>query len=329
MKRTWFSSLFIFLLLPLRVSGDGIGSPQADESMARVQRLLMASIFELPAEQWLADSNATGYQDFPAYKRFLQEAPNTNYTYQILLPFVCKIDGSNMRSTGDPDILSLTRDFLVAKIEKPDWQSAAYALLYLSQKGDPGDLRLLEEYAIVPSKLNFARQSAQESLRILSSRIFGTNVLNFSQTRYYSWSTNSPPFLPSVANTGPQAVYVYELLKQALEKYGSPENIPPELVTLTVTLDTDGKPICNIDPAKYGLVMPSFSVRKEPFSLSTKQAGEEVVPIEGKPTPPLRTAEQEEVDVTNNQSSSAGRVWPFVIGGVVLAALILFRIKRR
>ena len=83
-------------------------------------------------------------------------------------------------------------------------------------------------------------------------------MLNLSKTRLYCWSTNEPPFLPSVANTGPQAVYVYDLLKQALAKYGDATNLPPELVTMTVSFDADGKPVCSVDPSKYGLVMPDF-----------------------------------------------------------------------
>ena len=251
------------LFFPLWTRGGGIGAPQKDESMARVQRLLMASIFELPAEQWLKDMSETGYHDFPAYKKFLQDAPNPNYTFQILLPFICKIDGSNMQSEGDNDIMRLTREFLNVRLDKPDWQSAAYSLLYLSQKGDAQDLSLLEEYLKLPSKLSFAKSSARESHRILNARVSGTNVLSFLQSRNYCWSTNNPPFLPSVANTGPQAVFVYDLLEQALIKYGTPTNIPSEIMTLVISLDAEGKPVCSIDPSKYGLKMPAFELNKE------------------------------------------------------------------
>jgi hypothetical protein len=235
--------------------------PQKEETMARVQRLLMASVMELPAEQWLADMQATGYQDIPAYKKFLEDEdlPYDKFTYNILMPFVCKIDGSNMRSTGDTDILRLTREFLTVKSTSPDWQSAAYCLLYLSQKGVGEDLPLLEKYSTLPSKLPIEKQAALDSRNILKARVAGTNVMTGLRTQYYSWSTNEPPFIPSVANTGPQAAYVYDLLKQALAKYGNATNIPPELVTMVVSFGADGKPVCDVDLAKYGLVMPDFA----------------------------------------------------------------------
>lgn len=263
-KQCLILSLTSLLFLP-SVKG-AFSYPQKEETMARVQRLLMASVMELPAEQWLADMDATGYQDLPAYKNFLgdEDLPYDKYTYNILMPFICKIDGSNMRSTGDSDILRMVRKFLAVKSEKPDWQSAAYCLLYLSQKGGSGDLPLLEKYSDLPSNLDFAKKSALESLRVLQARASGTNMLTFLQTRYYCWSTNAPPFLPSIANTGPQAAYVYDLLKQALAKYGDVTNIPPELVTMVVSFGADGRPVCSVDLAKYGLIMPDFPLPPPP-----------------------------------------------------------------
>ena len=251
-------SLIHFLFCPS--AWGAFSFPQEEETMARVQRLLMASVMGLPAEQWLADRAATGYQDMPAYKKFLEDEdyPYNNYTYSTLTELICRIDGVNMCSPGDADIIRLTREFLVSKSDNPDWRFVDYSLLYLSQKGDASDLPLLEKYAELPSKLDFAKNAGLESLRILKARVSGTNVLSFLEDRDYCWSTNEPPFLPSVANTGPQAVYVYDLLKQALAKYGDATNLPPELVTMVVSFDADGKPVCSVDPARYGLVMPDF-----------------------------------------------------------------------
>ncbi|MGI6391782.1 MAG: hypothetical protein ACOX7Q_16615 [Kiritimatiellia bacterium] len=257
MKKTRLMSIFAFWAL-FPTFGEINVLPE-DESMARVVRLWTASIDEIPAAQWLADQAATGYHDFPAYKKILQEGrPYDNYTYSTLTELICRIDGVNMCSPGDADIIRLTREFLVSKSGNPDWRFVDYSLLYLSQKGDASDLPLLEKYAELPSKLDFAKNAGLESLRILKARASGTNVLNLSKTRLYCWSTNEPPFLPSVANTGPQAVYVYDLLKQALAKYGDATNLPPELVTMAVSFDADGKPVCSVDPSKYGLVMPDF-----------------------------------------------------------------------
>lgn len=279
MKKTLFAASLACFLIHSPATG-AIGYPQKDPSMARVLRLFEAEFGLLRAgdpmlEQYQEDRRTVGYQDFPAYKRFLEDKdfpPYNNWSYHILISYVSKIDGSNMQSTGDVDMLRLTREFLTVKSGNPDWQSAAYSLLYLSQKGLSDDLPLLEKYSTLPSKLDFAKQAAMASLRVLQARASGTNILTFLQTRYYCWSTNEPPFLPSVANTGPQAAYVYDLLKQALAKYGSATNIPQELVTMRVSFDANGKPVCSADLAKYGLVMPDFPSPKSPFPARTEHA---------------------------------------------------------
>ncbi|OQC29708.1 MAG: hypothetical protein BWX70_01524 [Verrucomicrobia bacterium ADurb.Bin070] len=263
MKTIPLAVLLSFVLFSPTAKGE-IGYPHKDPSMARVLRLFNAECTWFNEARWKQhqeDLQTVGYQDFRAFKRFLEDAdfpPYNNWSYQVLISYVSKIDGVNMCSTGHADMMRLTREFLAVKSENPDWQSAAYCLLYLSQKGNSDDLALLEKYAQLPSKLDYAKQSALESHRVLQARVAGSNLLSFLQTRYYCWSTNEPPFLPSVANTGPQAAYVYDLLKQALAKYGDATNIPSELVTMAVSFDADGTPVCSVDPAKYGLVMPDF-----------------------------------------------------------------------
>jgi len=321
------ASVFHFLFCP---SAWGVFSfPQEDETMARVQRLLMTSVMELPAEQWLADRAATGYQDMPAYKKFLEDKdyPYDNYTYRTLTELISRIDGSNMRSPGDADIIRLTREFLVSKSDNPDWRFVDYSLLYLSQKGDTGDIPLLEKYAELPSKLDFAKNAGLESLRILKARVSGTNVLSFSEDRDYCWSTNEPPFLPSVANTGPQAVYVYDLLKQALAKYGDATNLPPELVTMAVSFDADGKPVCSVDPAKYGLVMPDFPPPPPAFTnepaMTEPQAPANNVPEK---TDAPHIAETPAAPPLQKRSVAPLAVG---VGAGILAALLLWRGLRK
>ena len=306
-------------------------SSQKDESMVRARRLFNATFLEVSASevgQWQQDLETVGPQDIGAFKKLLEEEPGDNFTQNTVLSFVCKIDGCNMCSTGDKDVLEITREFLADKSNTVDWLSVEYSLLYLSQKGDSRDLFLLEKYSKLPSKLPIIKKESVDCLRILQARVSGTNVLEGLETRYYNWSTNSPPFLPSVANTGPQAAYVYDLLKQALKKYGSPENILPEILTLVVTLDADGKPSCSIDLAKYGLAMPALSVRQGKSSAAPKQAGEGGMAAADQPAPPCTEA-QEEMDEMVLPSSPVSRFWPFLVGGVVFAALILFRIHRR
>ena len=321
---------FLFSL-PIKAA---IGYHQEDPSMARVVRLFDAEFTWLNEDDWKQhqeDLRTVGYQDFPAFKRFMEDEdypPYNDWTYYILISYVCKIDGVNMCSTGHPDMMRLTRECLAAKIEKPEWQSAAYCLLYLSQKGNADDLPLLEKYAELPSKLDFAKNAGLESLRILKARASGTNVLNLSKTRLYCWSTNEPPFLPSVANTGPQAVYVYDLLKQALAKYGDATNLPPELVTMAVSFDADGKPVCNVEPAKYGLVMPDFPPPPPAFTnepaMTEPQAPTNNVP-EKNATP--RIAETPDVPPPAQKRSIAPLA--VAVGAGIFVALLLWRGLRK
>lgn len=253
-----------------------------DESMARARRLFNSTFLEVSSSevgQWQRDLRTVGPQDIESFKKLLEEEPGDYFTQNTVLSFITKIDGGNMCSTGDKDILEATRKFLTEKIDVPDWRFVEYSLLYLSQKGDSRDINLLNKYSKLPSKLPIIKNESVDCLRILQTRVSGTNVLEGLQTRYYTWSTNSPPFLPSVANAGPQAVYVYDLLKQALIKYGSPTNIPPEILSLTVSLDAQGKPVCSVDPTKYGLKLPTFVIKKE--TLPKQQKSEKNIKVTG------------------------------------------------
>ena len=46
-------------------------------------------------------------------------------------------------------------------------------------------------------------------------------------------------------------------------------NLPPELLTMVVSFDGDGNPVCNVDLAEYGLSMPVI----EPKPTSTDSGG--------------------------------------------------------
>lgn len=323
MKKT----LFVVFYCLASSSGKGleIEYPVKDESLARVLMLFEAE-FSLLYEgdpklaQYQEAKRTVGYQDFPAFMRFLEdkELPYNNWSYQLLISYVSKIDGSNMRSTGDSDMMRLTREFLTVKSEKPDWQSVALCTIYLSQKGDARDLPLLAKYSTSPSNLDFAKYAAQDSLRILQARVAGSNLLTNLPNKYdhYCWSTNEPPFLPSVANTGPQAAYVYDLLKQALAKYGSATNIPPELATMVVTFGADGKPVSNVDLAQYGLDMPEFALPLSPTHDVTNAAA---VPPQLNPLPSTVPAASEP------QPSRLSRpAIPLAVGTGIIAVLLLW-----
>ncbi|MDD2230331.1 MAG: hypothetical protein PHY48_13075 [Candidatus Cloacimonetes bacterium] len=216
MERPLFTIVIACFFLSQLVKAT-TGSHSEDESIARARRLFNATFLEVPpsqADQWQRDLRTVGSQDIGAFKKLLEEEPGDNSTQNAVLSFICKIDGYNMCSNGDSEILRITRKFLDDKSDAPDWVSLDYSLLYLSQKGDSRDLPLLVRYSALVSNLPIPKQQSVDCLRILQARAAGTNVLEGLETRYYSWSTNSPPFLPSVANTGPQAVYAYVVKKR-------------------------------------------------------------------------------------------------------------------
>jgi hypothetical protein len=210
---------------------------------------------------------------------------------------------------------------------KQSFSGERYAALYLSQKGTADDWDLLERNSEALKK----KQSGEidNSLAVLNARAFGTNLFDrLNGDRHYRWSTNESPFLPSVANTGPQAAYVYDLLKQALAKCGDAADIPPELVTMVVAFDADGKPFCNVDLAKYGLKMPDFtptpSSAPSPLSAVTDSpspaAPRTPPPAAGPTNAPAPSAEESPAVPPSRLRSAV----PLAVGAGVLSALLLF-----
>jgi len=215
--------------------------------------------------------NALTVQDVPVFAHILRfhewlletlEATPSFPTskFEMMMVHVVRLDGYDIRSAGNPSILDYTRKYF-REFEKNKGLSGryVYAVSYLALKGKADDCAMLEKALPMvygaDNKSHFAH-----CLDVLNARASGTNLLEGLDGKdYHGWSTNSPAFLPSVANTGPQAAYVYDLLKQALTKYGSTSNIPPELITMMVTFDADGQPVCNVDLPRYGLVMPDIA----------------------------------------------------------------------
>jgi len=120
-------------------------------------------------------------------------------------------DAMNPAVESDARILRMMRMVVDAGTDTSGWGRT-----YLALKGDASDLvRLRDAY-------------------ILNNRVAGTNL--FGDIRFYTrggptngWgiggkSTFRPPFVPSVANTGPQALYVYEILKSFWEQNGKDES---------------------------------------------------------------------------------------------------------
>ncbi|MCL1856988.1 MAG: hypothetical protein FWF84_05040 [Kiritimatiellaeota bacterium] len=96
--------------------------------------------------------------------------------------------------------------------------------------------------------------------QILEMRVTGINVVDtLAITGLYGFGT--PWFYPSVTNTGPQALYVGEILYRYWESVEfDTAQIPPELLTMVVSFDGDGNPVSSVDLSKYGLTMPVITL---------------------------------------------------------------------
>ena len=118
---------------------------------------------------------------------------------------------------------------------------------YLAFKGDARDLEVVKQ---------FDRDTLGA---ILERRVAGENIFGYDAEKLKPLKFIGRPktFFPSVANTGPQAVYVREILYRYWEENDKDASkIPQELLTMVVSFDKDGNPVCSVDLAKYGLSTP-------------------------------------------------------------------------
>jgi len=193
---------------------------------------------------------------FPVYYQILEEKfDDPNYVTQIMRIFLWA-DGRNIASYGQQEALDWARKLMRDKKPGQGFEKGA-AVDYLLVKGDERDIDLM---------------SNRMWRERLAMRVAGTNLINFWQK---PWSTgvNWEGCLPSVTNTGPQGVYVQEILRKVWEnleieiergtedwdppaRFRDSSKIPDELLTMVVWFDKDGNPVCNVDLAKYGLTMP-------------------------------------------------------------------------
>ena len=184
---------------------------------------------------------------------------------------------------------------------------------YMSFKGDAGDL---DDMMMI------------ENQERLAARVAGTNII--SRSIGERWST----CIPSVANTGPQALYVDAILRQYWENMEEKNvaNIPDELITIVVWFDEDGNPVCNVDLAKYGLTMPELDVPNRPKGKPKAAAApppppEKPVTATRDETPPITIAEDEPNEATHTPS----RPWLYVGILAFLSAVgtVFWRVRRK
>jgi len=216
-----------------------------------------SSLSAKQSQAWRA-VEALRYDAFPAIYEVLQNEPE-NFDFIKLAMFrFLHVDGRNPASEGEAEAREWVRKFLERSANKLDEENETLRFLssaYLALKGNSEkDIELLQRWG-----------DYRDYGRILVTRLAGGNVLRrFPPVK----DTSTPWFYASVTNTGPQAVYVHAILVKFCEQLRAAqeenvfsawnllEEVPEELMTMVVSFDKDGNPVCNVDLAKYGLSMP-------------------------------------------------------------------------
>jgi len=194
----------------------------------------------------LHGSQYYGHQHFPWFYEQLETDIEDLGKASKTITILAQVDYPNLAAEGEKEALEWTRKFLERyppKVGETDKGARGWALYYLAVKGDGRDIETVSKYA-------------EDALaQLLKMRVAGMNVFDFDCVFHYS--IGEPAFLPSVKNMGLQAVYVREILNRYWEEVGMDSSkIPQELLTMVVSFDEDGNPVCNVDLAKYGLSVP-------------------------------------------------------------------------
>ena len=287
----------IFSLMHHAFGADGISDTEMQEAWQNLERSMTEK----------------GRGSFPEVAKFIEETNLGSHYQKWALLWVIHRDGWDILTPGEPELLAATREVLPRLLDydkRHESDIIRHGLVYLAQKGDVRDFPLYEKHLTDPafwqliakrpvplSEEKQERVALWEAMpyRILQHRVAGTNIVqgafdwglysHFSPLTVpsYSYSTNWLHFIPSVANTGPQAAYVYAAMEQAIyktwaqntvkrtegeeiERNGSNDDSPygiltdnaPELLAMRVWFDEEGKAVCDVDLVKYGIFVPGL-----------------------------------------------------------------------
>jgi hypothetical protein len=198
---------------------------------------------------------ALGHDALPALYGMLDEGAGGENLLTLAASTFTIIDGYNPASEGEREALEWVRKISETDVKnRQNWEFLrSHSSAYLTMKGkDEEDVKRLQEWP-------------RRGGGILTARIAGTNVLH----REYSMHAKSEDdyflrFYPSVTNTGPQAVYVHQILLRYMEQSGQGDaGIPDELLTMVVSFGTDGAPACSVDLTRHGLSMPVITPKPD------------------------------------------------------------------
>jgi len=247
------------------------------------------------------------YEALPILCELLFESMDNSYAAMQTMRYFIHIDGKNMTSHGNEKALRLTRE-IIAKDNPP-----LSAFCYLVLKGNGNDIAALEKAEVWNyNKTDFIPNKAKETIEVLKARVNGTNIMG----SYVGREDPYIDFIPSVANTGPQAKYVYDILKTALEKAGGDKSkIPSELLTMTISFDRDDNPVSSVDLVKYGLTMPVVTPKPVPRSSVNIHPNEAVVK-------PSANTIQEDISLPGQPQTPPKNKNPLLLGILALLAVI-------
>jgi len=211
------------------------------------------------------------------YLEMIAERPDDPATVNRMVRWFNNHDGYDRASHGNQKALDWARKILKSEDSR---LNAYIAGEYLMFKGDARDLDIIRGDAEVLAEFGVGNKKdfdifAGDFKETLAMRVAGTNIIN-----YVSLPTCMIPdyfnCIPSVTNTGPQGLYVQEILHQVWKTleieecvfeglsvslpFRDKSKIPPELITMVMWFDDDGNPVCNVDLAKYGLTMPEIDL---------------------------------------------------------------------
>ena len=278
--------------------------------------------------------HALGYDAFPVlYEMLSDENEYIRWCGRASYIFY-RIDGidpifprdSNLASEGEGEALEWARKMLGNEPNQTRGTVRHCSSNYLASKGRTNeDIELLQ------------RKGHYGTAEILAARVAGTNLLRSGNTDFGDYIT----VFPSVTNTGPQGVYVREILVKALEQSDcnryKPE-IPEELLTMVVSFDENGNPVSNVDLAEYGLSMPVITPKPDKHYRGTYTV---IFPHETEPTTPQDGAEvakppvdttQEDISLSEQPQSSPKNknlLWLGILALAVISAETAWRLIKR
>ena len=138
---------------------------------------------------------ASGYDEFPAlYKRLSENMDDPKCREEVTGRFL-QVDGYNWASEGEQEALDLTRK--VVAMEPVPYSAA----MYLALKGNESDIELLDQVSRIHSVLSHMPHPIDVLRGRMELNVDIRNGLPFG-------------FIPSIANTGPQAIYVQAILEK-------------------------------------------------------------------------------------------------------------------